>query len=259
MLIGQVRAVPGYFERMSAFSMDAIKCVALIAMLIDHMNDILLSPSCLELYAVGRMAMPLFALIFAFNMAKQPSRAQELAKRQWKWAIITQPFFAFAFYGHQPWYALNILFVFAVCSQLIAWVYARTKYCWIKSILLVAISAWPLSLASYGLAGIAFVLISVLMLASITPGRVVLLLWVLSLISLNAASLMTAPIIEVVVFAIIPTLFLPIFVLNLTDSAKVTGKRFLPRQTFYWLYCGHLLLLGISSLILKTFHCMVEF
>lgn len=252
MLIGQMRAVPGYFERMSPFSMDVLKCVALVAMLIDHMNDILLSPSSPLLYAVGRMAMPLFALIFAFNMAKQPDRAQELAKRQWKWAIITQPFFAFAFYGHQPWYALNILFVFAVCSQLIAWVYSRMKYCWIKSILLIALFAWPLSLASYGLAGIAFVLISVLMLASITPGRVVLLLWVISLISLNAASLMTAPIIEVVVFAIIPTLCLPLFVLTLTDSVEATGKRVLPRQTFYWLYCGHLLVLGIISILLRS-------
>ncbi|MBU9809292.1 conjugal transfer protein TraX [Rahnella sp. SL6] len=251
MLIGQVRAVPGYFERMTPFSMDVLKCVALIAMLIDHMNDILLSPSSLLLYAVGRMAMPLFALIFAFNMAKQPGRAQELAKRQWKWAIITQPFFAFAFYGHQPWYALNILFVFFVCSQLIAWVYSRTKYSWIKSILLIALFAWPLSLASYGLAGIVFVLISVLMLASITPGRVALLLWVISLISLNAASLMTVPIIEVVVFAIIPTLCLPLFVLTLTDSIEVTGKRFLPRQTFYWLYCGHLLVLGIIAVLLR--------
>ena len=252
MLIGQVRAVPGYFERMSPFSMDVLKCVALVAMLIDHMNDILLSPSSLLLYAVGRMAMPLFALIFAFNMAKQPARAQELAKRQWKWAIITQPFFAFAFYGHQPWYALNILFVFAVCSQLIAWVHSQTKYCWIKSILLIAIFVWPLSLASYGLAGIAFVLISVLMLTSLTPGRVVLLLWVLSLISLNAYSLMTAPIIEVVVFAIIPTLCLPLFMLTLTDSAKAAGKRFLPRQTFYWLYCGHLFLLGLVSFLFRT-------
>lgn len=252
MLIGQVRAVSGYFERMSPFSMDVLKCVALIAMLIDHMNDILLSPSSLLLYAVGRMAMPLFALIFAFNMAKQPGRAQELAKRQWKWAIITQPFFAFAFYGHQPWYALNILFVFAVCSQLVAWVYPRTQDCWIKSILLIAIFAWPLSLASYGLVGIVFVLISVLMLASLTPGKVVLFLWVLSLISLNAPSLMTASIIEVVVFAIIPTLYLPLFTLTLADSAKAAGKRFLPRQTFYWLYCGHLLVLGIASVLLRT-------
>lgn len=253
MLKGQVRAVPGYLERMSPFSMDMLKCIALIAMLIDHMNDILLSPSSPLLYAVGRMAMPLFTLIFAFNMGKQPCRAQELANRQWKWAAITQPFFVFAFYGHQPWYALNILFVFAVCSQLVAWVYTRTQYCWIKSILIIAIFAWPLSLASYGLAGIAFVLLSVLMLASITPGRVVLLLWVLSLISLNAASLMTAPIMEVFVFAIIPTLFLPLFILTLTDSAKATGKRFLPRQSFYWLYCGHLLVLGIVSAFLRTF------
>jgi type-F conjugative transfer system pilin acetylase TraX len=232
--------------------MDVLKCVALIAMLIDHMNDILLSPSSLLLYAVGRMAMPLFALVFAFNMAKQPGRSRELAKRQWKWAIITQPVFAFAFYGHQPWYALNILFVFAVCSQIVAWVYSRTKYCRTKSILLIAIFVWPLSLASYGLAGIAFVLISVLVLASVTPRTEVLLLWVISLICLNAASLSVASLQTVVVFAIIPTLCLPLFVMTLTDSIKAKGKRFLPRQSFYWLYSGHLLILGIGSLLLRS-------
>ncbi|WP_431295565.1 TraX family protein [Rahnella sp. PAMC 25559] len=202
--------------------MDAIKCVALIAMLIDHMNDILLAPSSLQLYAVGRMAMPLFALIFAFNMAKQPGRAQELAKRQWMWASITQPFFAFAFYGHQPWYALNILFVFAVCSQLVAWGYSHTKHCWIKSILLIAIFAWPLSLASYRLAGIAFVLISVLVLASVTLGTTILMLWLISLISLNAASLTVASLLTVVVFAIIPTLCLPLLRNLISDGAMTS-------------------------------------
>lgn len=250
MHIGQVRAVPDYFERMSPFNMDMLKCVALAAMLIDHANDILLSPSSPVLYAIGRMAMPLFALIFAFNLAKQPGRAQELANRQWKWAIITQPFFAFAFYGHQPWYALNILFVFAACSQLVAWVYLRTKYCWMKSILLIAILAWPLSLASYGVAGIVFVIISVLMFASVTSKRGLMSLWLISLLSLNAASLMMATIFEVVVFALIPTFCLPIFILALTDSAKQTGKRFLPQQAFYWLYCGHLLIFGMVSVYL---------
>lgn len=255
MPIGQVRAVPGYFDRMSPFNMDVLKCVALAAMLVDHANDILLSPSSPVLYAIGRMAMPLFALIFAFNIARQPTRAQELANRQWKWAVVTQPFFAFAFYGHQPWYALNILFVFAVCSQLVAWVYPRTQYCWMKSILLIVIFAWPLSLASYGLAGIAFVLFSVLMLASVTPGTAVLLLWLLSLIGLNAASLMAAPLLDVIVFGIIPTLCLPLFILTLIDSTSITNKtdkRFLPRQTFYWLYCGHLMVLGIVTVLIRA-------
>lgn len=252
MLIGQVRAIPGYFDRMSPFNMDVLKCVALVAMLIDHANDILLSPSSPMFYAVGRMAMPLFALVFAFNMAKQPTRAQELANRQWKWAAITQPFFAFAFYDHQPWFALNILFVFAVCSQLVAWVYPRTHYCWMKSILLITIFAWPLSLASYGLAGIAFVLISVLMLASVTPRKALLLVWLISLISLNAASLMVASLLKVVVFAIIPTLCLPLFMLTLVDNTKKKEKRFLPRQTFYWIYCGHLLIFGIVAVLIRA-------
>ena len=252
MLIGQVKAVPGYFDRMSPFNMDVLKGVALVAMLIDHANDILLSPSSPLFYAVGRMAMPLFALIFAFNMAKQATRAQELANRQWKWAVITQPFFAFAFYDHQPWYALNILFVFAVCSQLVAWVYPRKHYFRMKSILLIAIFIWPLSLASYGLAGIAFVLISVLMLASVTSGSAVLVLWFFSLIGLNAASLIAAPFLKVIVFGIIPTLCLPLSMLTLVDNTKKAEKRILPRQIFYWLYCGHLLVFGIVSVLIRT-------
>ena len=40
--------------------------------------------------------------------------------RLWMWAVVTQPVFSLAFVGHQPWWALNILFVFAVVTQLLA-------------------------------------------------------------------------------------------------------------------------------------------
>ena len=53
--------------------------------------------------------------------AEQPHRLQTRANRMWLWAIVTQPVFSFAFAGHDPWYALNILFVFAGATQLLAW------------------------------------------------------------------------------------------------------------------------------------------
>jgi hypothetical protein len=47
-----------------------------------------------------------------------PERLQKRANRLWIWAVITQPVFSLAFWHHQPWWALNILFVFAGVTQL---------------------------------------------------------------------------------------------------------------------------------------------
>jgi hypothetical protein len=54
------------------------------------------------------------------NVQRTPERLQKRANRLWIWAVITQPVFSLAFWHHQPWWALNILFVFAGVTQLIA-------------------------------------------------------------------------------------------------------------------------------------------
>ena len=50
-------------ESLSPAALDMIKVLALIAMLVDHTNTLLLMPPEPLMYALGRMAFPLFTLI----------------------------------------------------------------------------------------------------------------------------------------------------------------------------------------------------
>ena len=107
-------------SQLSPAALDMVKLLALLAMIIDHINTVFLSPALPVMYALGRMAFPLFTLIWAMNVQRIPERLQKRASRLWIWAVITQPVFSLAFWHHQPWWALNILFVFAGVTQLIA-------------------------------------------------------------------------------------------------------------------------------------------
>ncbi|WP_325938995.1 TraX family protein [Kluyvera cryocrescens] len=54
--------------QLSPRSLDTIKLVAFLAMLLDHFNTLFLSPARPEMYAIGRMAFPLFCLVWAINI-----------------------------------------------------------------------------------------------------------------------------------------------------------------------------------------------
>lgn len=109
-----------FLTELSPGILDSIKLLAFLTMLLDHFSTIFLSQARPELYAVGRMALPLFILVWAINVLRKPEKPQQNANRLWLWAIATQPLFALAFRDVHPWYALNILFVFAGVTQLLA-------------------------------------------------------------------------------------------------------------------------------------------
>ncbi|HFT9693924.1 TPA: TraX family protein [Escherichia coli] len=140
--------------QLSPVALDMVKLLALLAMIIDHTNTVFLSPAWPVMYALGRMAFPLFTLIWAMNVQRTPERLQKRASRLWSWAVITQPVFSLAFSHHQPWWALNILFVFAGVTQLLALQYRHGRKGMLAGYLLLALMIWPLEPASYGLAGI---------------------------------------------------------------------------------------------------------
>ncbi|MXG37373.1 conjugal transfer protein TraX, partial [Escherichia coli] len=91
--------------QLSPAALDMVKLLALLAMLIDHINTVFMTPAQPVMYALGRMAFPLFTLIWAMNVRRAPERLQVRANRLWIWAIITQPVFSLVFAGHQPWWA----------------------------------------------------------------------------------------------------------------------------------------------------------
>ncbi|WP_242696956.1 hypothetical protein [Enterobacter hormaechei] len=94
-----------------------------------------------------------------------------------------------AFWHHQPRWALNILFVFAGVTQLIALQYQHGLKGMFAGYLL-ALMIWPLQPASYGLAGITLAISMATVSGSDTPGvqRLAAITAVLSLICLNGLS-----------------------------------------------------------------------
>ncbi|WP_413796437.1 TraX family protein [Kosakonia cowanii] len=185
---------------------DWLKVLALLAMLVDHMNTLLLPHLQPELYALGRMAFPLFVLIWARNVLHNPHRLQTRANRMWLWAIVTQPVFSFAFAGHEPWYALNILFVFAGATQLLAWTHRFRVRGLAAGLVLLGLMVWPLSFASYGLSGLVLALSLATFLHS-PPGRLsgaAALLAIIALLAINSQHVTQAPAV-VVILSILPT------------------------------------------------------
>jgi len=233
----------------SPAALDMIKLVALLAMLIDHINTVFLTPAWPMMYALGRMSFPLFTLIWAMNVQRTPERLQKRAKRLWIWAVITQPVFSLAFLHHQPWWALNILFVFAGVTQLLALQYQHGLKGMLAGYLLLALMIWPLQPASYGLAGITLAISMATLSGSgiAEVKRLAITGAVLSLICLNGLSYLLNLPAETLLLATLPTLVFPLVVISFCREIRPEGrKRFMPRNFFYYAYAGHL---GIISLI----------
>jgi hypothetical protein len=70
-------------RQLSPGALDTIKLIALLSMLTDHINTLLLPQMNPCLYAIGRMAFPLFALIWALNVGRYPEPLVFLNEITW--------------------------------------------------------------------------------------------------------------------------------------------------------------------------------
>ena len=230
-----------------------VKLLALMAMIIDHTNKVFLSPTWPMMYALGLIAFHLFKLIWAMNVQRTPERLQKRVSRLWIWAVITQPVFSLAFLHHQPWWALNILFVFAGVTQLLALQYRPGRKGMLAGLLILALMIWPLEPASYGLAGITLAISMATLSGSCTPEvkRLAVAGIVLSLICLNGFSHILNLPAETLLLATLPTLVFPLVVVSFCREICPEGRKcFMPRNFFYYAYAGHP---GIIGLIQHTF------
>jgi hypothetical protein len=87
---------PSHFA-LDGAPLDAVKLVAAAAMVSDHVNDVLLDHHHLALWYVGRVAFPLFCLVFALNLSRGASLAGYVA-RLTPFAIVSQPVYRAAFH-----------------------------------------------------------------------------------------------------------------------------------------------------------------
>lgn len=215
---------------------DVIKTVALVMMVLDHVNLIFqLKQAWMSL--AGRGAFPLFALVWGQNMSRHVHIRQFAISRLWGWAIIAQYGYVLAGF---PWFEGNILFAFAVTAQVLKWCEKTSLRGYVGAILLLAL--WlPLSSTSYGVAGVLMLAICRrLYLAEDSTERLVLAVCLLAVIpALNLAISDTAAVAGLVL------------VLLMVWLVSLTGKslpRFWRGDFFPLFYSCHLAVLGVLAL-----------
>ena len=104
-------------------SVEALKWVGLVAMTLDHINKYLLQAAVPALFDVGRVAMPLFAIVLAWNLARrnalEPRSYRRLTARLAIAGLLaTLPFMALGGLGW-GWWPLNIMLTFLVAAGVI--------------------------------------------------------------------------------------------------------------------------------------------
>lgn len=107
-------------------AVEALKWLALVLMTIDHINSYLFDHGVAWMFAVGRIAMPLFAAVLAWNLARPGTLERGVYPRTIKrlllFAVLATPqFVAGGGTGNEGWLPLNILFLLA----------AATGYAWL--------------------------------------------------------------------------------------------------------------------------------
>lgn len=215
--------------------LDAIKTVALLLMVLDHTNRILhLDYSGLML--AGRGAFPLFGLVWAYNVCRYPVIRQTSLNPLWAWALLAQLSYVVAGF---PWWQGNILFAFAVTGQAIRLFEMQTRLTISLSVLLVAV--WmPLSLTSYGLAGVFMLITSRRLFCAASPAERLGCgaLWGLMVLMLNA---------DVSPAAAVAGLIASGITLSIVSHAEGSFKRFWAKDFFVLFYVGHLVVLGLLA------------
>lgn len=104
---------------LSSGASETIKWLALIAMTLDHANKILFNVQFAWMYALGRLAMPLFGYVLAYNLAKSDALKSNAYRRVMMRMFITglaaTPFYKAAFH-HVCLGSLNIMFTLGLAT-----------------------------------------------------------------------------------------------------------------------------------------------
>jgi hypothetical protein len=144
-------------------TLEGLKWLALLLMTGDHVNKYLFNGTLPVLYEAGRLAMPIFVLVLACNLARPMALADgaygRTARRLFLFGLLaTPPFVALGglLYG---WYPLNILFTLllitlttAACERAAA----GQRWYWLAAVVVPALGGavvefcWPAILLGLG-------------------------------------------------------------------------------------------------------------
>lgn len=110
--------------QLTSGTVEIAKWLAVILMTLDHFNKFLYNGTIPYFSELGRLALPLFAFIFAFNLARQDSFKKGVYLRAIKKLVVfgvisTVPYVALGA-PINSWWPLNILFTLAAAASVIA-------------------------------------------------------------------------------------------------------------------------------------------
>ena len=105
--------------RLTDAAVELSKWLALLCMLVDHVNAVFLQrDGGLLVDVLGRLSMPLFAVVMAYNLARPGACHVRTLRRLVIFGVIALPAHAYLFGLVGPW-PLNILWTFAVAVGVI--------------------------------------------------------------------------------------------------------------------------------------------
>lgn len=114
-------------------TLEAMKWLALVLMTLDHVNKYLFGHTVPALFAVGRIAMPLFVFVLAYNLARPGAydggAYRRTAIRLALYGVLACiPFIALG-KVHGGWWPLNIMFTLLVATIVIGLIERGGRLC----------------------------------------------------------------------------------------------------------------------------------
>jgi len=130
-------------------TVEAMKWLALAAMTIDHVNKHLLQGGVAWMFGIGRLAMPIFVFVLAYNLMRPSvhggARHDRIVRRLLLWAVVATPLYI-ALNGLLP---LNILFMLATIGAMLRLKQLRSVFASMGAVILFALAGffveywWP--------------------------------------------------------------------------------------------------------------------
>jgi len=245
-LLNRHRLLP---EPLTGASLDTLKLLAMILMVLGHINTVCLGESAPWMFYLGLGAFPLFAFVMACHLYRQ-TPLDRYVQRLVVFALISQLVYVLAF----DEFVLNILFTLALAAMVAPWLVVQAPWRRHALFALTLCSVFIEDAIDFDLLGIvlpaAFVsvmhrqrfallwLCIILVFLNLEMGDVASL--ERGRIALNSFSL--APVLTIAITVLLPWV-------SYALCRQLSGERFLPRYTLYWFYPGHLLLLAIWRLM----------
>jgi hypothetical protein len=101
---------------LSSGALEALKWIALVLMTLDHINTFLFNGKFPLLFNLGRLAMPVFGFVLAYNLARAQGRQNGVYRRTMQRLVLAGLLAAPAFIAMVGWLPLNIMFTLLVAA-----------------------------------------------------------------------------------------------------------------------------------------------